>query len=278
MYPNSMLFGAILAVLFLACMAIGALIAIKKGFFHSLLRLAAVILSFVVSIPLSLLIAGKCVGLYEKIMYSVLGDSLNQIAQHSPSTMDLLLHLPAAIIAPALFITIFYLLSLLLKIVCRLLKALLPSRLGLTFRILGGVAGALSTLVCLLAIAVPVWGTVSTVHSAVDIIAHSDTSKNQQLDSVVETFEKIDTDLLGPIVDNFTADIFTEKGDSKLYRKLTQFEFHQEKLSLSEEIKLLSQTASDALSFDNPVPISQMVKLGAERSLIICRAHTAAGD
>ena len=164
-------------------------------------------------------------------------------------TMDLLLHFPAAIIAPALFITIFYVLSLLTKIVCRLLKVLLPSRSGLTFRILGGVAGALSTLICLLAIAVPVWGLVGTVHSTVKIIALSDTSKNQQLDSIVGTLEKIDTDLLGPIVDNFTADIFTDQGDSKLYRKLTQFEFHQEKLSLSEEFKLLSQTASDALSF-----------------------------
>ena len=248
MYPNSMLFGAIFAVIFLACMAIGALVAIKKGFFPSLLRLATLIFSFVVSVPLSLLIAGKCVGLYEKIMLSVLGDSLNQIAQHSPSTMDLLLHLPAAIIAPALFITIFYVLSLLTKIICRLLKVLLPSRSGLTFRILGGVAGALSALICLLAIAIPVWGTVSTVHRAVDIIAHSDTSKNQQLDSVVGTFEKIDADLLGPLGDNFVADIFTEKGDSALFRKLTQFEFHQEKLSLSEEITLLSQTASDALA------------------------------
>lgn len=248
MYPNSMLFGAIFAVIFLACMAIGALVAIKKGFFPSLLRLATLILSFIVSVPLSLLIAGKCVGLYEKIMLSVLGDALNQIAQHSPSTMDLLLHLPAAIIAPALFITIFYVLSLLTKIICRLLKVLLPSRSGLTFRILGGVAGALSALICLLAIAIPVWGTVSTVHRAVDIIAHSDTSKNQQLDSVVGTFEKIDADLLGPLGDNFVADIFTEKGDSALFRKLTQFEFHQEKLSLSEEITLLSQTASDALA------------------------------
>lgn len=248
MYPNSMLFGAIFAVIFLACMAIGALVAIKKGFFPSLLRLATLILSFIASVPLSLLIAGKCVGLYEKIMLSVLGDALNQIAQHSPSTMDLLLHLPAAIIAPALFITIFYVLSLLTKIICRLLKVLLPSRSGLTFRILGGVAGALSALICLLAIAIPVWGTVSTVHRAVDIIAHSDTSKNQQLDSVVGTFEKIDADLLGPLGDNFVADIFTEKGDSALFRKLTQFEFHQEKLSLSEEITLLSQTASDALA------------------------------
>lgn len=248
MYPNSMLFGAIFAVIFLACMAIGVLVAIKKGFFPSLLRLATLILSFIASVPLSLLIAGKCVGLYEKIMLSVLGDALNQIAQHSPSTMDLLLHLPAAIIAPALFITIFYVLSLLTKIICRLLKVLLPSRSGLTFRILGGVAGALSALICLLAIAIPVWGTVSTVHRAVDIIAHSDTSKNQQLDSVVGTFEKIDADLLGPLGDNFVADIFTEKGDSALFRKLTQFEFHQEKLSLSEEITLLSQTASDALA------------------------------
>ena len=249
MYPNSMLFGGIFAVIFLACMAIGALIAIKRGFFLSILRLATLVVSFFASIPLTLLVAAKCIGLYEQIMYSILGESLDQIAQYSPSTMDLLQHFPAAIIAPALFVTIFFLLSAVTKIICRLLKAIMPSHSNLTFRILGGVTGALSTLVCLLALTVPLWGTVSTVHKAIDIIAHSDTSQNDQLEAIVQQVETIDSSILGPAVDNFTAELFTQKGDSALYRKLTQFQFHQETLFLSEEINLLSQTASDALTF-----------------------------
>jgi len=253
MYPNSMLFGGIFAILIAGAMVLGALLAIKRGFFPALVRFGMIIASLVVAILLAPMIAGKLSGLYEKIMTSLLGNTLDQITQHSPSTIDLLYHFPVAIIAPILFIVIFYVLKALTLIVFRFVKAILPSRSGLVFRLLGGALGAIGSLICVWAILVPLWGMISTTHTALETVSHADTSKNPKLSATIEKFEQLDTSILGPVVDNFTADIFTDGGNSALYRKMTQFEFHGQKMSLSEEVSLLSQTASDALAFSSTI-------------------------
>ena len=254
MYPNSMPVGSILAVLILCSMAIGILIAMKRGFFPALVRLGMIIVCLLVSIPLTAAIANRFPAISETVMRKLLGDVIAQIEQSSPSTMDLLCRMPIAVIAPILFIMIFYALKSLSLIVFRLLKPLLPSHSTLIFRILGGLAGALSSLICAWAIMLPLLGMVGLAHRTIETLSEADTSANQQLDRTMAQVENLDHNILGPAVDNFVSDLFTEDGDSALYRSMTKFKLHEETLVLSTEVDRLSQTAVDALSFFGSLP------------------------
>ena len=249
MYPNSMLFGGIFAILFVAAMALGVLLALKRGFIPSLVRLGMIAASVLIALLLVPILAGKFSGLCEKLMTSVLGSTMEELAQYSPSTLDLIYHFPVAIIAPLLFIALFYALKWLTLIVFRFIRPLLPSHSKIIFRILGGVAGALGSAVCLWALLIPLWGMIGMTHSALDVISHTDTSSDPQMSVTIEALEYTDTSILAPAIDNPVANIFTDGGDSALYRSMTKFDFRGQKLSLSTELKLLSQAASDALSF-----------------------------
>ena len=90
MYPNSLLFGILFLAVFLIGMTIGAIIAIKRGFYPALVRLALVILSVLLAIPLTNAISGALSGLSEQLISTVLGDLSSQLAQYSPSTVMLM--------------------------------------------------------------------------------------------------------------------------------------------------------------------------------------------
>ena len=254
MYPNSAVFGIIFALLFAVSMVIGTLIAIKRGFIPALVRLGMIILCLLISIPLTTAIAGQFSGIAENIMHSLLGSTMDQIAQYSPSTIQLLRQFPIALIAPILFLAIFYLLKLVTLIVFRLSKPILPSHSTLTFRILGGVAGAVSALICLWALWIPLWGMIGIVHNTAQTLSEVDTTQNAQLDATMTQIEQIDTTILGPAVDNFTVELFTDRGNSGLYNGMTKIELNDEKLYLGEEITQLSHTALDALNFVGSLP------------------------
>lgn len=254
MYPNSLLFGGISTVILLGGMALGVLLALKRGFFPSLIRLGMIIACALIALPLATVLARAMSGVSENIMSALLGNSCDQIARHSPTTMELLHHLPIALIAPTLFVSIFLLLKWLTLIVFHLIKAILPSRSSLLFRVLGGVAGALGSLICVLVILIPTWGMAGIAHRAAQTLCAADTSQNEQLTQTINTIEKFDQKALLPTVDNFAAKLFTNQGDSAVYRTLTKFEMNGETLVLGDELDGLMQTASDAVTLADTMP------------------------
>ena len=254
MYPNSLLFGILFLAIFLIGMTIGAIIAIKRGFYPALVRLALVILSLLLAIPLTNAISGALSGLSEQLISTVLGDLSSQLAQYSPSTVMLMHRFPIALVAPILFILIFFLLRLLTLILSRLIRALLPTNTSTTFRILSGVTGVLTSLVCLWAIWLPLWGMLNITHQTLLPICEIPSEQNANLHATIAKIESVDNDILAPAIDNFTAEIFTNQGQSKLYDSLTKIEMQEEQLYLSKEINLISHTALNTLTFVGTIP------------------------
>ncbi|MBQ7320781.1 MAG: CvpA family protein [Clostridia bacterium] len=253
MYPNSMMFAGIFAALILIWVVLGVLLAIKRGFFPSLIRLVMIAACFAVAFFLASFLAVKLTGYADGLMQKFMGDSLAQIETHSPSTADLIHHLPVALMAPALFVSIFFLLKWLTLIVFRVLKAILPSRSSLLFRLLGGVTGALSSLICVLVILLPLWGTLHVGHHTILTLSEADLKQNGSLSATVEKIEKVDTTLIAPATDNLTAEIFTDQGSNILYDSLTKFQLQGQDVILGDEVIALSQTAADALTFADTV-------------------------
>lgn len=254
MYPNSLLFGILFLAIFLIGMAIGAVIALKRGLYPALVRLALVILCLLLAIPITNAIAGSLSGLSEQFIGTVLGDLTAQLAQYSPSTLTLIHRFPIAVAAPILFILIFCLLRLLTLILFRLFRALLPTNNSLLFRILSGVTGALTSLVCLWAIWLPLWGMLNVAHQTVLPICEIPSEQNAKLQTSITQIESLDNGILAPAIHNFTAEVFTNEGQSKLYDGLTKIELQEEQIYLSKEVKQISHTAINALTFAGTIP------------------------
>ena len=254
MYPNSMLFGAIFAAIFAIEIILSTIVAIKRGFLPALIRLATIVASFILALILAPMIATKLSGLSETLANSMFGDMVVQIEQFSPSTIDLLYHFPIALLAPTLFISLFYIFKSLTLLLFRILKPTLPSHTKLSMRILGGLSGALGAVITLCAVLLPIWGMLGICHRAAVTLSQAETSENESLSEAVFKLERFDSEILGPVVNNFVADIFTDSGDNALYRSMTKFELHDEHLQLSEEIDLLAVTAADAFTFVGSMP------------------------
>ena len=254
MYSNSLLFGILFLAIFLIGMAIGAVIALKRGFYPALVRLALVVLCLLLAIPITNAIAGALSGVSEQLISTVLGDLSAQVAQHSPSTLTLMHRFPIAVAAPILFILIFCLLRLLTLILFRLVRALLPTNSSLPFRVLGGVTGAITSLVCLWAIWLPLWGMLNITHQTVLPICEIPSEQNAKLQTTITQIDSADNDILAPAIYNFTTELFTNQGQSKLYDSLTKIEFQEDQLYLSKEVQQISHTAINTLTFVGTIP------------------------
>lgn len=276
MYPNSMLIGGIIAAIFAATVLFGTLLAIKRGFFPALIRLALIVASLILALITAPMIATKLTALSENFIYSMFGSVMDQIAQYSPSTMELLHQLPIALLSPALFIAIFFLLKTISLIIFRILKAALPSRSSILFRLLGGVTGAVASLICLCVVFLPLWGAVGVFHRTAVSLSLADTSEKPGLTETIDQLEALDQAIIGPIVDNPMANIFTESGDNILFRTLTKFKMNEDQLQLGDEIDLLAQTASDALTFVGTMP--EDFALGALSDTQFTSLHTLTAD
>lgn len=253
MYANSALFGTAIFAVFAIAALIGALLAIKRGFFPSLVRLAMIIACALLAFPIATSIAKGLSGVADTLLRSVLKDSMDQIAANSPSTMEFLRQLPLAIITPTLFISLFFLLKWLSLILFRILKLLLPARSSIVFRLLGCVAGALGSVICVLVVLIPTLGAVGLAHQATLALSDANTTGNEKLTQVIENVQKADESVLGPMVNNPAADLLTEEGDSALFRKMTAMELNGEPLDVYNEVTLLSETVADALILAKPI-------------------------
>lgn len=254
MYSNSIIFGIAFAALFGIVMLVGALIGIKRGLFPSLIRLGMILASFVIAIPLTNTVNRILSGYVPTIMNSLLGDSAEQIATHSPSTMELISQFPLALIAPILFIAIFYLLNAITRIVFRFIKLIFPKNKSPLFRTLAGVSGALASLICLLAVCLPLWGLLGILRQTVYTVTEIDISQDEDLRETIAQVDAIDEAVLAPAVNNFTTDLFTNSGNNILYNRLTKLRLQGESTYLGEELHLLTETAADILGLAGSLP------------------------
>lgn len=254
MLTNDMIFGIAFAALFAIGMLIGAFSAIKRGLFPALIRLGVILFAFLITIPLTNLICSILSGYVPNIMHMLLGDTADQIAAYSPSTIELLQQFPLALIAPILFIAIFYLLKFLTLIVHRFIKSLFPANTSLLFRSLSGLAGALTSLLCLLAVCLPIWGLLGICHQTVQTVAEVDIKENESLQSTLATADALDDTILDPAVNNFTVEIFTDGGNNGLYNSITKLHLHEETILLGEELHLVTDTAADTVALVGSLP------------------------
>lgn len=260
----SLLWGAIFAVLILISAIIGALIAVKRGLSLAISRLGFIVCCFVFALPITTAIAGTLPNLTTPILQDLLGEYLSEIATHSPTTMEILLRLPLFVVSPALFIIVFYLLKWITLIPHKALKKQFPPDSADSSRFLSGILGALTSFICTIAILLPLWGSVGVAHRAIQTISQVDTSFNKDLHEAVEMASDIDNAYLEPLVSNITAEIFTDQGDSPIFRSLTKVkltfaatetsEEYKARPPIGQEIDLLAETAADAISFVSTIP------------------------
>lgn len=254
MPTNVMIFGIAFSALFAVSMLIGALIGIKRGFFPALIRLGMILLCLIIAIPLTSVLGGILSGYTESIIHALLGSTADQIAECSPTTMELLRQFPLALIAPILFILIFCILRLITMIVFHILKALFDTNPSPLFRALSGVTGAVTSLLCLLAICLPLWGLVGICHQTVQTVAEIDVSKNEELSTTLAQVNAVDDAILAPATTNFVSELFTNGGNSAFYNWLTTLRLNGDTVSLGEELHLVTHTAADALALVGSLP------------------------
>lgn len=254
MYPNSMIFGIAFAALFGIVMLVGTLIGMKRGLFPTLIRFGMMLLSFVIAIPLTNAVNSILSGYVPDIMHSLLGNTADQIAQNSPSTMELISQFPLALIAPILFIAIFYLLKSVTLIVFRFVKHLFPKNKSPLFRTLAGVSGALASLISLLAVCLPLWGLLGICRQTVQTVTEIEVSQNEDLRETIVQIDAIDNAILAPAVHNFTTELFTNGGNNFLYNHITKLRLHGESIYLGEELHLVTETVADILTLAGSLP------------------------
>lgn len=247
MLNMDMIFGIGFIALFAICMLIGALVGLKRGFFPTLLRLGMILFCFLITIPLTNLVS-RILSRYVPDILLMLGISAEEIAAYSPSTMELIQQLPFALIAPILYIVIFYLLKCITMIVFRFTKGLLPKSTSTLFRILGCASGAVTSLVCLLAVCLPLWGLIGICHRTVQTVTEIDLQGNEELSSTLAQVDALDDAIIVPAVNNFTAKIFTNDGSNLLYKHITKLNLHGNKMFLGDELQLVTHTAADAFA------------------------------
>lgn len=254
MLNMDMIFDIGFIALFAICMLIGLFKGIKQGLFPALVRLGMILFCFLIAIPLTNLVCSLLSGYAPELMQALLGNTADQIASYSPSTMELLRQFPLALIAPILFIVIFFLLKLIAMIVFRFLKLLLPKSESSLFRALSGMAGVLTSLICLLAVCLPLWGLIGICHQTIQTVADIEIKENQQLSSTISQIDAVDDISTAPAVNNFVAELFTNGGNNALYNGITKLHVHGETVLLGEELHLITHTAADTVVLIGSLP------------------------
>ena len=222
-------------IFILLVVAVDLLFGFLKGMRKVVAGIATIVLSAITSFILTPIILRAI--LTEELALMIVdtigsGDAYSELIRVSPSLQDLMLGLPAAIVGPVLFISLYFFLRIIFRIIVGAVTKIIwkfnekAKKSRLIGMGLGAIQGVLSSMVIVVVIA----GLVCTVNNVTDIILEQE---SDQLEELQATVEDIDT-YVNMVAEDPVVSILDN--NNFVYDTLTSFEFGDDKVVLGEEL------------------------------------------
>ena len=233
------------------CAVIGALFGLNRGFKRSIVTLigaiVSAVLAFFLAVPVSKLIITP--QMIETVLQNLGAlEIYNELISASSSLKEIVIMLPAAIIAPIIFLLLFAIIKLLMKIPCGIISLSLGSKSH--NRVLGVPLGAVQGLVSAFVIVVVITGFISVADNITTAVLADTSDSTVQLR---ESFDDINSALADVKKDPVVKLMCPESDESekshqktsvnKVFNSLTSFKLNDEKVSTSDELVKVTDTA-----------------------------------
>ena len=219
---------------------IGALFGLLRGFKRSIVTVigtaTAALLAFLLAKPITGWIANF---VFEKVGIKNLIPMYNDLVEVSPALGEFISVLPVAIVAPIVFLVLFVILKLIVKIPCGIISLSMGSKSDR--RVLGMPIGAGQGIISALVIVFVITGFISTADNLTTAIKNDKSTITQDLRSTVDDFDDvIEATKKDPVVK-----ILCRKAPAKselttsvnfVYSGLTTFKLNNQKANLNEEL------------------------------------------
>ena len=246
---------------------LGALLGLARGFKKSIVRIISVILSGVLAYLLAAPIAKLFIN--ENSIHSIVSalnfeETYNELVTASPALEELFAALPIAIVAPLVFLVLFFVLKFLMNIPCIIVNTCLnfKSKDESAIRFLGLPIGAVQGFISIMALVVVLAGFIGIGDKVIDVVLEEDNASNIADTTVIEEIDFYIEELKrDPIVgmlcgsadnkEDLKKDSYTvmatdaKKGqtNNSIFEGLTTFKFREQKLKLSNELVAITDTA-----------------------------------
>ncbi len=225
---------------------LGALIGLWKGFRKTLSGLVAVILAALLSLFITPPILRAALSEDKaKMLAEALGfmDTYSELAAASPALEDLLLALPAALVAPIVFLVAFGIFRFIFRVVCGIIARTVLGKEKEPFKKraigapLGFARGAVVALVFVCVIA----GFVTTADTATEMVL---SHESEQFDDIKSTLSEIDG-YLSIVADDPIVSALSDT--NPVFDHLTTMKIEDESVVLNEEIFSIFDAALNVL-------------------------------
>ncbi|MBQ7152897.1 MAG: CvpA family protein, partial [Clostridia bacterium] len=231
--------GFIAPILFILCLAIGTLAGLIRCLMRGALHLAKVIASVLLSIPLTMLIVSFAADKGVEALIPVLENAGIQLSD-APNTSEAVVHLLRAVVAVAIFTTVFLIMLALLGIVTLILRGLFKKlesvtlKSGFLSRILGALTGALAGAIFCIAFFMPLFGLGRTVFHTTQTLLEQDPPPKYVQENR-EMLEDSNT-VSDALTNNGVSDFMWNAGQRGLYRSVTTVNTEHGKAVLDDEV------------------------------------------
>lgn len=270
----------IFTIIVVAATLIGAAFGLIKGFTKSTIRIISVVLailiSFIIAVPISKLFINEE---NLSVIISNLGmtETYNELVEASPALGELFTALPVAIVAPIVFLLLFFVLKLIMLIPYLIVGSVFTKnkeKEPFKTRAIGIPIGAVQGLVSVMLIVFVVAGFINIADKSIDtILKDSSGSLSEVQDGLEEVDLYIEEIKRDPIMGMLCGKSGTQTPESVSYKTnnvslakannsqkvsnnfvfegLTKIKFNGEKLSLTNECVVISETIVSATPLFN---------------------------
>lgn len=240
--------SSVLSLVILALVVLGALWALKRGFARSLLRLATLIATIVLSLIGALFLKDTVGGLLESFVNDMLSDMLSggsftAITEASPTMTDLIIGLPGALAGPFVFLALFILLNGIFLIIYNVLKHIPIFKLKVGGKLvdclLGAAVGAVCTLLLISCFLIPLAGYVGVADDVLTNLEQTDLDEetSKEIADIHQNYVK-------PVSDNIAFSASNTLLGTVVFEPLFACEVQGDTVNLVDEIAYLTKTYS----------------------------------
>ncbi len=253
--------AAIFAVILFVKVLAGVLKGRSKGLFPMIVRTVGIILSgilsAIISVPLARIVSGALVSKMNEIITDM-WPAYGELIALSPSTEDLMIGIPAIFIAIVLYLILFAVIRLLMRIPEKLIKKFVFDKKPEMPKIAwaGALCGVVAGVASFVLVTAPVCGTLATVGSVGDAIIAESAEDDGDFD--------VYGDFIEPISDGFFVKLTNSLGGEAIYNHLTTIKIDGEKTSMGKEISVFADVLTSIRPLLSDGGVSAMTREDAE--------------
>ena len=256
----------IFLVFVMVCTFLGALFGLAKGFKKSIVRIVSVILAgflaYIFATPIAKIFINDGT-IREVVAMLDFEETYNELVAASPALGELFAILPVAIVAPAVFLVLFFVFKFLLRRPCIIVNACLgfKAKDESAIRYLGLPIGAAQGFVSVMALIVVIAGFIGVGDKVIDVVLDEENASNiadtaviEEIDFYIEEIKRdpiigmlCGSDDKNDLKNDVSVAMATtaKKGQTNnaIFEGLTTFKFRNQKLKLSNELVTITDVA-----------------------------------